>query len=188
MKRAIRPAMFVLLLTGCLIFPASGQERPELRAMIWEYGSACEFADPPNSSDYEIKTTNERVTLEITDCKAFERKHGHPVAVALTLKNKGDAPLGVPIDRDLARVQVNSGEEAIPALAKRAKVEGPMGGKKMEFITRAEASYLITLAPKQEISILYLFPKAKPGDTLKVADLDPVSIGKSSPKTGQTAP
>jgi hypothetical protein len=175
-----RTALFAgLIVLIALIIPASGlgQDKLDIHAKIWKYEAICDFADPPNSSGYSIKATNDKVTLEVTDCKTFEKKHVRPAAVCVTLKNNSPSAMDVPIDKDLSSVEIATKESAaIAAIAKRFLVEGPMGGKKMEYVTRAEASYLIKLDPGQEINIVYLFPKAEAGDTIKVSKLKPTKI------------
>jgi hypothetical protein len=168
-----------LLLLGISLVPPSMlcQEKLEIHAKIWKYASICDFEDPPHSSGYSIKPTTDKVTLEVTDCKTFEQKHAHPSAVCVTLKNDGQSPAEVPIDKDLVGVSVtNKDNQEIPALAKRAMMEGPMGGKKMEFVTKIEASYVLKLDPGQEVNIVYLFSNASVGDTLRIGKLKPTKI------------
>jgi len=177
MKRAILPVclslLFILLVPSCLFC----QEKLDIQAKIWDYGTICEFKDPEFSSGYEIKPTTEKVTLEVTNCRTFEQKQGHPAAVRVTLKNPDKTPMDVPIERDLASVSLNTKDnQAIPAIAKRAMVEGPMGGKKMEFVTKVDASYMLKLQPGQEVNIVYLFPKAAAGDTIKIGKLKPAKV------------
>jgi len=177
MKNAILPAALVLFSILMLLASLPAQEKLEIRAKIWEYGAICEFKDPPQSSGYDMKPTTDKVTLEVTNCKTFEQKRGHPSAVCVTLKNQDKSPSEVPIDKDLTSVALTSKENQIlPALAKRAMVEGPMGGKKMEFVTKVDASYLLKLQPGQEINIVYLFTKAAAGDTIKIGNLKPIKI------------
>jgi hypothetical protein len=113
----------------------------------------------------------------VTNCKTFEQKQGRPTAVCLTLKNQDSSPMEVPIDRDLASVSVGSKDNrTFPAVAKRAMVEGPMGGKKMEFVTKVDASYMLKLQPGQEVNIVYLFSKVAAGDTITVGKLKATTI------------
>jgi hypothetical protein len=177
MKRIVLLIGLILLVASLLPLSSFCQEKLEIKAKLWKYPSICEFEDPPHSSGYNIKATNDKVTLEVTDCKTFEKKHARPAAVAVTLKNSGTSPLDVTIDKDLASVEVvTKDNQTVPAIAKRFMVEGPMGGKKMEFVTRAEASYLLKLDPAQEVSVVYLFSKADVGDTIKVSKLKPAKI------------
>jgi hypothetical protein len=153
------------------------QEKLSISAKIWKYTSICEFKDPDHSSGYSIKPTTEKVTIEVTDCKTFEKKHNQPPAVAVTLKNADQAPIDVAIDRELVDVTLTDKDnQTIKAIAKRFMVEGPMGGKKMEYVTKADASYAIKLAPGEEVNIVYLFPKASVGDTLKISKLTPAKL------------
>lgn len=168
-----------LILIAASLIPSSGfcQDKLVVRAKIWNYGTICEFADPPHSSGFNIKATSDKTTLEVTDCKTFEKKSGHPVAVTVELKNEGAAVLDVPIEKDLTNVKIAPKDgQAVPAIAKRAMVEGPMGGTKMEFVTKADASYLLKLEAGQAVNIVYLFPKAAAGDTVTVSKLKPAKI------------
>lgn len=177
MRKIVLPAALMLLAVS--LVPLSGfcQDKIEMHAKVWKYEAICTFADPPNSAEYDIKATTDKVTLEVTDCKTFEKKNAHPVAVSVSLKNNGTAAADVTIDKDLAAVGIVTKEnQTVPAIAKRFLVEGPMGGKKMEFVTRIEASYAIKLNPGQNINIIYLFPRAEAGDTLKVSTLKPIKI------------
>jgi hypothetical protein len=177
MKRIVLVIGLILLAASLLPLSSFCQEKLEIKAKLWKYPSICEFEDPPLSSGYNIKATNDKITLEVTDCKTFEKKHTRPVAVAVSLKNSGSAALDVTVDKDLASVElVTKNNQTVPAIAKRFMVEGPMGGKKMEYVTRAEASYLIKLDAGQEINIVYLFPKADIGDTIKISKLKPAKI------------
>jgi hypothetical protein len=178
MKRALVWSCLVLLVVSLLPSLVLGQDKLEVRAKIWNYGSSiCSFTDPPNSSGYKIKPASDKVTLEVMECKKFEEKFGHPIAVSVGLKNGGAAATDVLIDKDLTSVAVATKDnQAVPAVAKRFMVEGPMGGTKMEFVYRADASYKITLDPGQEINVVYLFPKAAAGDTISVSKLKPIKI------------
>ena len=177
MKRIVLMIGLTLLVASLLPLSSFCQDKLEIKAKLWKYSSICEFEDPPKSSGYNIKTTNDKVTLEVTDCKTFEKKHAHPAAVAVSLKNSDSSAMDVTVDKDLVSVElVTKDNQTVPAIAKRFMVEGPMGGKKMEFITRAEAAYLIKLDAGQEINVVYLFPKADIGDTIKVSKLKPAKI------------
>jgi hypothetical protein len=177
MKRIVLTIGLTLLVVSLLPLSSFCQEKLEIKAKLWKYASICEFEDPPQSSGYNIKATNDKVTLEVTDCKTFEKKHARPAAVAVSLKNNGPSTMDVTVDKDLASVEVvTKDSQAVPAIAKRFMVEGPMGGKKMEFVTRVEASYLIKLDAGQQINVVYLFSKADLGDTIKVSKLKPVKI------------
>ena len=177
MKKIVLSVGLILIMASLLPLSGLCQDKLEIKAKILKYGSICEFQDPPNSSGYNIKATNDKVTLEVTECKTFEKKHATVSAVSVSLKNSGTAPIDVTVDKDLASVEVSTKDnQTVPAIAKRFMVEGPMGGKKMEFVTRAEASYLIKLDAGQEINVTYLFPKADAGDTIKVAKLKPTKI------------
>jgi hypothetical protein len=173
-------AMYASTMLLALSFaPLSGfcQDKLEMHAKVWKYTSICEFADPPNSREYDIKSTSDKVTLEVTDCKTFEKKNPHPAAVSVSLKNGGATPVEVAIDKDLAGVElVTKAKETVPAIAKRFLVEGPMGDKKMEYVTRIEASYVIKVNPGQSVNIVYFFQKAEAGDTVKVGTLKPIKI------------
>jgi len=46
----------------------------------------------------------------------------------------------------------------------------------MEFVTKADASYLLKLEAGQAVNIVYLFPKAAAGDTVTVSKLKPAKI------------
>jgi hypothetical protein len=177
MKRIVLMIALTLLVASLLPLSSFCQDKLEIKAKLWKYASICEFEDPPSSSGYNIKATNDKVTLEVTDCKTFEKKHARPAAVAVSLKNTGSAAMDVTVDKDLASVEVvTKDSQTIPAIAKRFMVEGPMGGKKMEYVTRAEASYLIKLDAGQTINVVYLFAKAEPGDTIRVSKLKPAKI------------
>jgi hypothetical protein len=169
-----------LILVAASLLPSSilCQDKLEIRAKIWNYGSSiCSFNDPPSSSGYKIKPASDKVTLEVMECKKFEEKFGHPVAISVALKNGSPSAMDVMVDKDLTSVAVTTKDnQTIPAVAKRFMVEGPMGGTKMEYVYRADASYKITLDPGQEINVVYLFPKAAAGDTITVSKLKPVKI------------
>jgi hypothetical protein len=180
MRKGILIAGLMLFIISLLPQSMFCQEKLTISAKIWKYTSICDFKDPDHSSGYSIKPTTEKVTIEVTDCKAFEKKHGQPPAVAVTLKNSDQAPMDVAIDKELVEVTLTDKDnQTIKALAKRFMVEGPMGGKKMEFITKADASYAIKLAPGEEVNIVYLFAKASAGDTLKISNLKPTKIEAS---------
>lgn len=177
MKRFVLSVGLMLLIALLLPLSALCQDKLEVHAKIWKYAAVCDFADPQNSSGYSIKATNDKVTLEVTDCRTFEKKHANPVAVCVSLKNTSPSQMDVPIEKDLAGVEITTKEnQAVPAIAKRFMVEGPMGGKKMEYVTRVDASYLLKLDAGQEVNIVYLFPKAGVGDTIKVSKLKPAKI------------
>jgi hypothetical protein len=177
MKKIFECTGVMFLLISLCQLPTFGQDKVTMNAKMFSFKSLCEFADPPHCSDYGIKATNDKVTLEVTDCKTFEKKHPNAVAVVISMKNGGAAPAEVTIEKDLASVEIAAKDnQVVPAIAKRFMVEGPMGGKKMEFVTRAEASYLIKLDAGQEANIVYLFPKAAVGDTIKVGKLKPMKI------------
>ena len=177
MKKAVLLAGLMLLMAS--LVPVSGfcQDKLEMHAKVWKYTAICDFSDPPHSAGYDIKATSDKVTLGVTDCKTFEKKNAQPAAVNISLKNNGSSPAEVTIDKDLTAVElVTKSNQIVPAIAKRFMVEGPMGGKKMEFVTRIEASYVIKLSPGQDVNIVYLFPKAEAGDTLKASTLKPIKI------------
>jgi hypothetical protein len=168
----------LMLLAASLFSPFTFcQEKLEVRAKIWNYGSICSFTDPPQSSGYNVKPASDKVTLEVMECKRFEEKFGRPIAISVGLKNGSPSAMEVLIEKDLTNVAVSTKDnQTIPAVAKRAMVEGPMGGTKMEFIYKADASYKLKLDPGQEINIVYLFPKAAVGDTITVSKLKPAKI------------
>jgi len=177
MKKTVLQAGLTLLALSLVPFSGFCQDKTEMHAKIWNYKTICEFADPPNSREYDIKATSDKVTLEVTDCKTFEKKNPHPAAVSVSLKNGGATPAEIAIDKDLAGVEiVTKAKETVPAIAKRFLVEGPMGDKKMEYVTRIEASYVIKLNPGQSVNIVYFFQKAEAGDTVKVGTLKPIKI------------
>jgi hypothetical protein len=177
MKKAVLQVGWMLLVFSLLSLPALCQDKVEMHANVWKYGSVCEFTDPPNSAEYDIQPTSDKVTLEVTNCMTFEKKYPQPAAVLLSLKNNGSSSQDLTIDKDLASVElVTKSNQTVPAVAKRFLVEGPMGGKKMEYVTRIEASYVIKLKAGQTVNIVYLFPKAESGDTLKVSSLKPIKI------------
>jgi hypothetical protein len=177
MKKIFGGAGLMILTISLLPLSTFGQEKLTIQAKMFSFKALCEFADPAHCSDYGIKATNDKVTLEVTDCKTFEKKHPTAVAVMISMKNGGAAPADVTIEKDLASVEITAKDnQVVPAIAKRFMVEGPMGGKKMEFVTRVEASYLITLNAGQEANIVYLFPKAAIGDTIKIGKLKPMKI------------
>jgi len=177
MKQLALLAGLMLLMLSLVPSPGFCQNPVAMQAKIWSYESVCSFDDPPNSADYDIKATSDKVTLEVTDCKTFEKKNPHPSAVRVSLKNNGTAPAEVAVEKDLAGVELaTQSSAAVPAIAKRFMMEGPMGDKKMEYVTRIEASYVITLKPGQEINIVYFFPKAAPGDRIRVGTLKPIKI------------
>jgi hypothetical protein len=177
MRQVTYPAAMMLLFASFFPPLAAGQEGPQIRAKMWAYGSLCSFTDPPHSSGFTVKYTTDKVTMEVTDCKTLEKKHSHPSAVCVSLSNNGQTPIEVPIEKDLAGVVLSTREgKTTPALAKRAMVEGPMGGTKMEFVTRGDASYQIKLEGGQEVNIVYLFSEAKAGDAIKIGTLKPAKI------------
>ncbi|HTY61866.1 MAG TPA: hypothetical protein VMG30_06380 [Acidobacteriota bacterium] len=177
MKKIVALAGLIILTASIMPLAGYCQDKPEIHAKVWKYGTICQFADPPDSSGYDITATSDKVTLEVTDCKTFEKKNAGPAAVSVSLKNNGSSVAQVVVDKDLTAVEViTKAGQMVPAIAKRFLVEGPMGGKKMEFVTRIEASYLIKIKPGQNVNIVYLFPKAEAGDTVKVSTLPPVKI------------
>jgi hypothetical protein len=177
MKKTVLHAGLLLLALSMIQLTGFSQDKLEMHAKVWRYGTICEFADPPNSSEYDIQATSDKVTLEVTDCKTFEKKNPQPTAVTVSFKNSGPSPANVTIDKDLAGVELTTrAKQTVPAIAKRFLVEGPMGGKKMEYVTRIEASYVIKLKPGQDINVVYLFPKAEAGDTIKISTLKPIKI------------
>jgi hypothetical protein len=181
MRKAILIAGLILLSVSLLSPSIYCQEKLSIHAKIWKYASICGFADPDHSSGYDMKPTTDKVTLEVTNCKTFEQKHGQPTAVCITLKNSAKSPMDVQIDRDLVGVTLTDKEnQTIQAIAKRAMMEGPMGGKKMEFVTKADASYVLKLNPSEEVNIVYLFPKASVGDIVRVGNLKPTKIEPSN--------
>jgi len=177
MKKTLWVAGLIILTISLLPLPTFCQDKLTIQAKMFSYKTLCEFTDPPHSSDYSIKATNDKVTLEVTECRAFEKKHANAAAVLIAMKNGGSAPAEVAIDKDLASVEITSKDnQVVKAVAKRFMVEGPMGGKKMEFVTRVEASYTIKLEAGQEANIVYLFPKAATGETIKIGNLEPRKI------------
>lgn len=177
MRKAVLLAGLILLNAFLLPQPMFCQEKLNIQAKIWKYTSICDFKDPEHSSGYDIKPTTEKVTIEVTNCATFEKKYDRPAAVAITLKNLDKEPLTVPIDKELVDIILTDKEgETIKPIAKRFMVEGPMGGKKMEFVTKADASYEIKLKPGEIVNIVYLFAKANVGDMIKIGKLKPVKI------------
>ena len=177
MKKTLGIAGLIVFSISFLPLSVFSQDKLTIQAKMYSYKTLCEFADPPHCSDYSIKSMGDKVTLEVTDCKTFEKKHPNAAAVLITMKNGGSAPAEITIEKDVASVEIEAKDkQVVPAIAKRFMVEGPMGGKKMEFVTKAEASYLIKLDAGQEASIVYLFPKAAAGETIKIGKLKPMVI------------
>lgn len=162
----VTPTLMMMLLALPWLL---SQYKVEITSRIWTYESLCDFADPPHSSGFSVKYSDEKVTTEVTNCTTLAQKHAHPAAVCVTLKNRTQAPMDVLVDKDVSVVSKDSG--AVPALARRAMVEGPMGGTKMEFVTKVTSSYTVKLAAGQEVNIVYLFPKAKSGDVVNLGKI-----------------
>jgi hypothetical protein len=180
MRRIVLIACLSLLAASLLPVWMYCQEKLSIHARIWKYESICDFKDPDHSSGYSLKPTTDKVTLEVTNCTTFQQKNGQPAAVCITFKNQDKAPIDVAIDKELSSVTLTDKEnQEIKAVAKRALVEGPMGGKKMEFVTKADASYLLKLEAGEEVNVVYLFPKAGVGDTVRIGKLKPVKIEAS---------
>jgi hypothetical protein len=167
-------ALFLLVIP--LLSSVFGQFKWEMSAKIWTYDSLCKFTDPPNSSGYGFKYTEDKVTTEVTNCTTMEQKHGHPAAVCVTLKNPTKSPIDVPFEKGLPGVTITSDGSSTPAVSKRLMMEGPMGGTKMEFVTKSTAAYNITLTPGQVATVIYLFPKAKVGDSIRIGQHAPIVI------------
>jgi len=168
-----------------------GQEGLEMSARIWPYTSLCKFTNPPGMAGIAKRYQNV-YELKLAGCEFLV---GHPAAVVVTFKNRGPSTLRLEINEN-PRDVILLMPAGRSATAIASKADGISPRNPASEIDLFDLSYIVAettvlggfgyitvggitlreLEAGTSFSLVFLFPVAHVGDTIKIGQLKPVKI------------
>jgi hypothetical protein len=144
------------------------------KALLWDYGSLCEFKDSKNIPEVITFTKGD---FSNTGCQGLETKQGKPTAVMISLQNDTSTPdeITIPI---LSKISIKEKNGPIHyAIAFRSTNSVPGIGLMHSFLTTMTNSLIYKINPGKKLDLIFLFESAKKGDEITVGDYSPLKIG-----------
>jgi hypothetical protein len=139
----------------------------EMAASMWNYKTICEFSPPPHSIPQTIIQKPGAHTFSISGCKNLERKYGHPPAVRIELKNT------VPKKSEVAFEGLGS---VVLFTSDGIKLHPIAILMKEGFFDVFVGDTFFSLDPDEQLSLLFLFERAKTGDAIRFGSIKLVTI------------
>jgi len=145
------------------------------KALLWDYNSLCEFKDSKNNPE-EITYMKGEYTN--TGCQELESKYGKPAAVIISLKNDKTTPLEIEIPT-LSKVSIIKKNGTIHHAIALRKIDSVPGiGLIYGFLTTMTNSLKYQVSSGKKLDIIFIFDSAAKGDTIKIGDYSPLTIGQ----------
>jgi hypothetical protein len=184
MKIRFRVIFFVILAVNTLsaLISMANEQQPSQtlvklsgKAVLWDYGSLCEFKDSKNIPE---EITYMKGKFSSIGCQGFEAKQEKPTAVMISLQNDTSTPdeITIPI---LSKISIKEKNGTIHyAIAIRSTSSIPGIGLTHSFLTTMTNSLKYKINPGKKLDIIFLFDSAKKGDAITLGDYSPLKIGQ----------
>jgi hypothetical protein len=162
----------------CLMFlflsDAISSEKDQIEANILSFKDLCDLG--PSKFNRHLNFT-EPGKYELLTCENTKKKFPRPIAVRVNIKNISSTDLKINLPKGFTTVILSqSNGKKIYPLAFQSPVNMGIGPATVQYFTKDQNGISVSISPKEQDDLIFLFESANTGDLLKLDNFSNIKL------------